>query len=150
MADSIEQLSYEMTASALAEQERALAGLRTRAGTVIAAASVAASLLATHAAAHSAIWTVGLGLMFAISVGAAIAVLLPATLVFAYNGALILTAADAAGDDDVAHAYRAAVAWMQTDLTRNREVISRLAMWFYLSAGALVAEVLLWTISIAR
>ena len=79
-----------------------------------------------------------------------IAVLLPATLVFAYNGALILTAADAAGDDDVAHAYRAAVAWMQTDLTRNRDVISRLALWFYLSAGALVAGVLLWTISIAR
>ena len=76
--------------------------------------------------------------------------LLPATLVFAYNEALILTAADAAGDDDVAHAYQAAVASMQTDLTRNREVISRLAMWFYLSVGALVVEVLLWTVSIAR
>ena len=37
MAESIEQLSFELTASALAEQERALSGLRTRAGTVLAA-----------------------------------------------------------------------------------------------------------------
>jgi hypothetical protein len=150
MAESIEQFSYEMTVAAVAEQERALAGLRTRAGTVIAAASVAASFLATHASANSVIWTVALGLMFVISVGAAIVVLLPATLVFAYNGALILTAADAAGDDDVAHAYRAAVAWMQPDLARNREVISQLAKWFYVSAGALAVQVLLWTISLAR
>ncbi len=89
MAESIEQLSYEMTVAALAEQERALAGLRARAGTVIAAASVAASFLATHASANSVIWTVARGLLFVISVGAAIVVLLPATLVFAYNGALI-------------------------------------------------------------
>jgi len=34
VAESIEQLSFELTASALAEQERALSGLRTRAGTV--------------------------------------------------------------------------------------------------------------------
>lgn len=150
MADSIERLSYEMTVAALAEQERALAGLRARAGTVIAAATVAASFLATRASANSAIWTVALGLMFVISVGSAIVVLLPATLVFAYNGALILTAADAAGDDAVGHAYRAAIAWMQTDLTHNRDVISRLALWFYVSAGTLAAEVLLWTISLAR
>ena len=49
MADSIEQLSFELTASALAEQERALSGLRTRAGTVLAAASVAGSFLAVNA-----------------------------------------------------------------------------------------------------
>lgn len=32
VAQSIEQLSFELTANALAEQERALAGLRTRVG----------------------------------------------------------------------------------------------------------------------
>ncbi len=49
MAQSIEQLSFELTAGALAEQERALAGLRTRAGTVLAAASIAGSLLGAEA-----------------------------------------------------------------------------------------------------
>jgi hypothetical protein len=45
MADSIEQLSFELSATALAEQERSLAGLRTCAGTVLAAGSVAGSFL---------------------------------------------------------------------------------------------------------
>ena len=45
MAESIEQLSFELTANALAEQERALSGLRARAGTVLAAASIAGSFL---------------------------------------------------------------------------------------------------------
>jgi len=51
VAQSIEQLSFELTASALAEQERALTGLRTRAGTVLAAASIAGSFLGAEARA---------------------------------------------------------------------------------------------------
>jgi hypothetical protein len=35
VAVSIEEFSYELTAAALAEQERALTALRTRAGTVL-------------------------------------------------------------------------------------------------------------------
>jgi hypothetical protein len=45
VAESIEQLSYEINAAAVAEQERALSGLRARAGTVLAAASIAGSFL---------------------------------------------------------------------------------------------------------
>jgi hypothetical protein len=49
MAESIEQFSYELTANALAEQERAVGALRARAGTVLAAASIAGSFLGTKA-----------------------------------------------------------------------------------------------------
>lgn len=45
MAASIEELSYQLTADALAEQERAVNALRTRAGTVVAAASISGSFL---------------------------------------------------------------------------------------------------------
>jgi hypothetical protein len=45
VAQSIEQLSFELTAGALAEQERALSTLRARAGTILAAASVAGAFL---------------------------------------------------------------------------------------------------------
>src|SRR5437588_4278600 len=45
VAASIEELSYQLTADALAEQERALNALRTRAGTVVAAASISGSFL---------------------------------------------------------------------------------------------------------
>lgn len=39
VAASIEELSYQLNADALAEQERALGGLRARAGTLVAAAN---------------------------------------------------------------------------------------------------------------
>jgi hypothetical protein len=51
MAESVEQLGFELTAQALTEQERSLAGLRAGAGTVLGAASIAGSFLgakATH------------------------------------------------------------------------------------------------------
>ena len=49
MAASIEELSYQLTSDALAEQERTLSGLRTRAGTVVAAASISGSFLGAKA-----------------------------------------------------------------------------------------------------
>jgi hypothetical protein len=52
MAPSIEQISFELTASALAEQERALSALRACAGTVLGSASIAGSFLGTRAAAR--------------------------------------------------------------------------------------------------
>jgi hypothetical protein len=47
MVASIEQFSYELTPNALAEQERVVAALRTRSGTILAAASIAGSFLGT-------------------------------------------------------------------------------------------------------
>jgi hypothetical protein len=41
VAQTIDQLSFELSASALSEQERELTGLRARAGTVLASGSVA-------------------------------------------------------------------------------------------------------------
>jgi hypothetical protein len=49
MSDSIERLSFRLTIDQLAEQERALATLRTCAGTVLAAASVAGSFFGAGA-----------------------------------------------------------------------------------------------------
>jgi hypothetical protein len=67
MAESVEQLGFELTAQALTEQERSLAGLRTGAGTVLGAASIAGSFLggkATHGsqllAIEVALWTISL------------------------------------------------------------------------------------------
>lgn len=67
-----------MTAGALAEQERALAGLRARAGTVLAAASVAGSFFGAKVN-HGSLGTWGVLAMiaFALCVGSAVWVLLP-------------------------------------------------------------------------
>jgi hypothetical protein len=53
VADSIEQLAYELSLNTLSEQERSVSGLRARAGTVLAAASIAGSFLGTRTTGHA-------------------------------------------------------------------------------------------------
>lgn len=108
MAAPIEEFSYQLTAEALGEQERALAALRTRGGTVLAAASISGSFLGTKVS-HSSldIWAVLALIVFVASVGAAIYVLFPHKLVFVFRGQALLAASDHEGIDDVTEAYAA-------------------------------------------
>lgn len=151
MAASIEEFSYELTASALAEQERALAGLRARSGTVLAAASIAGSFLGTKTS-HGSLDTLSvLALIaFVLCLATAIWVLLPHALVFAFHGEVLLAEADHEGVEDVTEAYRAAGIWIEPYLDANRDKIAELANWFTASCVLLAAEIVLWTLSLAR
>jgi hypothetical protein len=151
VAASIEELSYELTAGALAEQERALTGLRTRSGTVLAAASIAGSFLGTKTSHGSLDAFAVLGLIaFALCLASAIFVLLPHELVFAFRGDALLAEADHEGVADVREAYRAAGIWIEPYLNANRDKIADLSAWFTTSCVLLAAEVVLWTLSLAR
>jgi hypothetical protein len=150
VAASIEEFSYQLTAEALREQERAVAALRTRAGTVLAAASVSGSFLGTKVSHGSLdVWAVLALIAFVLCVGAAIYVLLPHQLVFAFRGQALLAASDHEGIDDVTEAYRAAGIWIEPMLESNRNRIGDLSDWFSISCVLLTAEVILWTVSLA-
>ena len=87
MADSIEQLGFELTTAALAEQERALARLKSCAGTVLGASSVAGSYLGASTSNGSLNpWTILALVSFVFCFGCAVWVLLPHYLVFAVGG----------------------------------------------------------------
>jgi hypothetical protein len=149
VAESIEQLSFELTANALAEQERALSGLRARAGTVLAAASIAGSFLGAKTG-HGSLgaWGVLAMISFALCVGSAIWVLLPHALVFAFRGEALLAESDHRGVKDVTEAYRSAGIWIEPHLQANRDKIAWLSNWLAVSCVLLAAEVILWTISL--
>lgn len=151
MAASIEELSYELTAGALAEQERALNALRTRAGTIIAAASISGSFLGTKVS-HGSLdaWAILALVAFVLCLGCAIWVLLPHALVFAFRGDALLGISDQQDVGDVAEAYRAAGIWTEPYLDANRDKIAELSTWFTRSCVLLALEVILWTISLAR
>jgi hypothetical protein len=150
VAASIEEFSYQLTAEALREQERAVAALRTRAGTVLAAASVSGSFLGAKVSDGSLdVWAVLALIAFVLCVGAAIYVLLPHELVFAFRGQALLAASDHEGIDDVTEAYRAAGIWIEPMLESNRNTIGDLSDWFSISCVFLTAEVILWTVSLA-
>jgi hypothetical protein len=150
VAASIEELSFQLTTAALAEQERALNALRTRAGTVIAAASVSASFLGAKVNASSLdAWAILALLAFVLCLGSAIWVLLPHELVFAFRGRTLMAVSDHEGVEDVAQAYRAANAWIEPYLDANRDKIGSLSTWFATSCVLLAVEVILWTASVA-
>ena len=148
VAQSVEQLSFELTAGALAEQERALAGLRTRAGTVIAAASIAGSFLGAETS-HGAVgaWGALALFVFVLCVASAIWVLMAHDLVFAFDGQTLLAVSDPRGHD-IPEAYRAASVWIEHHLGENREKIQRLSAWMTASCVLLATEIVLWTLSL--
>jgi hypothetical protein len=150
MAASIEELSYQLTSDALAERERALSGLRSRAGTVVATASISGSFLGTKANHGSLdVWAIlALG-AFVLCLASAIWILLPHKLVFAFRGDALLAESDHRGVQDVTEAYRAAGIWIEPNLDSNRDRIANLSSWFTVSCGLLAIEVILWTISVA-
>jgi len=148
MANSIEQLSFELSASALTEQERALAGLRTCAGTVLAGASIASSFLGASGAGHDA-WAIPATVSFALCFGAAIWVLLPHGLLFAFGGTELLADCDESGVRDVGDAYRAGIDWIDPSLHVNARTIERLENWLTLSCALLAVEIISWTLSLA-
>jgi hypothetical protein len=150
MAASIEELSYQLTADALAEQERTLNALRTRAGTVIAAASISGSFLGAKVN-HGSLdaWAILALISFVLCLGCAIWVLLPQELVFAFRGEALLGVSDQQGVEDVTQAYRAAGIWIEPFLDANRNKIAALSSWFTASCVLLAVEVILWTVSVA-
>lgn len=150
MAASIEELSYELTVSALAEQERALNALRTRAGTVVAAASISGSFLGAKVN-HGSLdaWAVLALIAFVLCLGCAIWVLLPHALVLAFRGEALLGTTDHEGVEDVPQAYRAVGLWIEPYLDANRDKIATLSSWFTSSCVLLAAEVIFWTVSVA-
>ncbi|HTW42780.1 MAG TPA: hypothetical protein VMD79_10745 [Solirubrobacteraceae bacterium] len=150
MAQSIEQLSFELTATALTEQERALAGLRVSAGTVLGAASIAGSFLGAEAHRGSLdAWAVLAIISFALCCGCAIWVLLPHDLALAVGGEDLLAASDDQDVRDVAEAYRTASSWLDPFVLANRRTVAQLSSWLSVSCVLLAVEVALWTVSLA-
>jgi hypothetical protein len=149
MSDSIERLSFELTTRALAEQERAVSGLRGTAGIVLSAASIAGSFLGARIDVDSLdLWTALATIAFVLCSGAAIWVLSPRDLSLYFGGSDLIEASDARDVVAVAEGYRAACRWMELHLQRNRRVLRSLAGWLSFACLALAVEVLLQTISI--
>ncbi len=148
VADSIEQLSFEMTADAMKELERALAGLRTCAGTVLGTASVAGAFLARTADGALDVYAILALLAFILCFGCATWVLLPQDFVLAAGGNELLAVSDGLGVRDVSDAYRSVGRWLEPALQANRRTVSRLSGWLTASCVLLAIEIALWTLSL--
>jgi hypothetical protein len=126
MSDSIERLSFELSTPALAEQERMLAGMRATAGTLIAAASVAASLR-TPSTSPISIGSVVALAACALAVACAVWVLLPHGVAFAVRGGDLRLVDRQARSGGVARAHHVASLWSEHRVRANQRVLARIA-----------------------
>jgi hypothetical protein len=148
MADSIEQLSFELTSGVLSEQERAVSGMKVSAGTVLGAASIAASLVAARFDGLLDAWAVLAASAYVLCFASAILVLLPRELVLSFSGAELMADGDSERLANVSEAYRAASSWIEPYVLRNRRTIDRLADWLTISCLLLSIEVALYAIGL--
>lgn len=149
MPAAARQTFYELAVRALEEQERHVADLRSRTGTLVAAAAVAATLLADEvfAGAHpagTAEWlSTGLGLAGLVAAFVASVFLLRShDLVFSVDAAVLLREAEDAGalddDDEVAVALTFELSQIRA---QNSPTVVRLDMAFAAALTGLVLEV---------
>jgi hypothetical protein len=148
MSDSIERLSFELSTRALAEQERMLAGMRATAGTLIAAASVAASLRTPSTSPISFGGIVALAAC-ALSVACAVWVLLPHTLTFAVAVGDLHLGDDRGDSHSLARAHLAASLWTEHEVHANRPVLARIALSLSFGSVLLLVEIALLIVATA-
>lgn len=151
MPDSVGEAAYDLALRAIEQQERRLNELRSRTGTLIAAASVAASFLGSQAARAEELDVAG-GLAvvgYLICVVAALYVLLPHRLVLEFRGSAMLQAADAVDGASVEEVLRVASGWIERFHEANRDELQRMARWFTIACAGLGIEIVLWTVSLS-
>lgn len=144
------EISYQSAVQALGQQEAALNELRSRTGTVLTAEALTTSFLGAAAIQHGALALPGrLAITcFAISLGAALFVLLPwRGLQFSLTGSLLYERLYGCEEDEE-EVHRRAAYWLEELWRENELVIARLYPLFTSSAAALVLELVLWAIAL--
>jgi hypothetical protein len=140
MGESIERLSFELSTRALAEQERMLAGMRATAGTLIAAASVAASLRTPATSPISRGGVVALAAC-ALCVACAVWVLLPHGLTFAVRGGELRLVDRDERPRGLAGAHHVASLWAEHRVRANQRALARIALSLSLGCVLLLIEI---------
>jgi hypothetical protein len=144
--DDLERLASEASCRVLVEQESALRDLRSRAGTLLAAASIAVSLLGSGVVEGGE-----LGLVAWLAVGAftgslfaTLYVLLPREgLVFAIDGRQLYLSLWRIRENP-REVYRQHAYWLAGVAASNQVAIDRAEMGYRAAALSLVVQVLLW------
>ena len=146
MASSVRHLAFDLTRGSLAEQEKRLSDMRSRAGTILAAASIASSFLAVK---HGTVdtWAALAVVSYVACAATAIYVLLPHELVLEFRGSVVNELEDEHGGGLDA-AFEAVTDWLEDFHQSNAGKLVSLGRWYTAACVALGAEVLLWTASV--
>lgn len=142
------RLAVDMARAAITDQATQLTDLRSRTGTLLAAASIAGTFAG---ATHGSIDTLAAFALFAYvcNLGACIYVLLPIhELVLEFRGTVLLSAQREVGASDE-EAFESVVNWLEELRGGNNGKLRKLKAWYTVAAVALGLEVVLWIMTLA-
>jgi hypothetical protein len=150
MPASLEELAFDLSRGAIEQQEKRQAELRSRAATMLAAASIAGSFLGGQAVKAGTLDEFGFGAIatYLGCVAASLYVLLPHGLVLDFRGGVALDFA-IRSDADLPSTLRAVAGWLDRFHQANRRVLKRLDLAYAITCLLLGAEISLWTASYA-
>jgi hypothetical protein len=141
------RLALDLSRSAVTDQAGLLRDLRSRAGTLLAAAAIAGSF---SGITHGTLGPTAIGalLAYVFCVGACIYVLMPHELATEFRGTVVLQVSrEAEATDD--ETYQAVVSWFEAVRVDNASKLKYLTRWYAAAAIALGVEVALWIIALA-
>ncbi|HTZ86439.1 MAG TPA: hypothetical protein VMB05_07210 [Solirubrobacteraceae bacterium] len=151
MDDSIERLGFELSTRALAEQERALTALRSRAATVLATASVSGSLASAGMSRASLDLFGGLAMLaFVLTLLGSLWILLPHELGFSVRGWPVVDRSALVSAPDLIDVYRQTAAWINDRVRENQTTLRELAVWLTVSCLLLSVEIVLFGLDLVR
>jgi hypothetical protein len=145
---SLAEAGFDLSLKAVEEQESRLTDLRSRTGTLLAAASLAASFLGGQSIRTGELRFLGVLAIVAyvMCVAACIKVLLPHRLVFSFRGSVLLRTAREAAVDELEDALEAAMGWIESFIDSNRSELDALTRWYTGACLALGLEIVLWLV----
>lgn len=151
-ADTLAELSYAAAIRALDVQERGVDQIRSRTGTLLAAASLTASFLGAESiAAAKGLGTLGASALVALAtcILACIYIMLPKRgFIFSVSGVQMFESLFEF-EDDIDEARRRLVYWLEDYWADNQTRIDRLGRFYAAAAVALAIQVVLWCVAIA-
>jgi len=146
----LSELAYQLALRALDQQQSALAELRSRTNTLLAAAAISISFLGAPAIdrAGVSVWVVLAHIAFAATVGLCLYVLIPTTLIFALSGPEIYEALyEHADDPDEVH--RRLAYWLQAFHASNAPKLESRQARFRDAAVAIGVQIALLAVALS-
>jgi hypothetical protein len=161
VSEEAERIVYDEAVRSLAQQRELLDGLRSRAGTLLGAASIATAFLSSQALrpAHATLgglaWTAIV--LFCVVVLLALAILIPWRWTFAHHPHALIGVHLESPDppkgwrpSTVSEIYRDIAYWNGVHYDSNGRKLKVMLAVFALSCGALAGEIVIWLILLAR
>jgi hypothetical protein len=146
---SIVEIAYALSLASVEQQEKRVNELRSRGGTLMAAAAIAASVLGSQASGAEALDVLGTlaVIAFVLAVFCVGFVIWPHRLVLEFRGSVLVDVMEETNATPE-EALLAVIGWVEDFHQQNRRVLARMSNVYAVACASVGVEIILWTLSV--